>query len=173
MIFMKNLFAISWLIFLGFSATAQQAFLDEFQQKWNNARDYTVESIELMPEADLDYKPTEGQRSFKEQVIHSCQNMMWLSTSYLGGAKGEIDLKKEIPTKAALLETVKRCFERSGAAAAKLTPAQLEEKVSFFAGPMSKRQIMVLMNDHSTHHRAQMLVYLRLKGLTPPKYRGW
>lgn len=170
---MKNLFALSILILSVLSATAQQGFLDEFQQKWNNARDYTVESIELMPEADLDFKPTDGQRSFKEQVIHSCQNMMWLSTSYLGGAKGEIDLKKEITSKAALLETVKRCFELSAATAAKLTPAQLEEKVSFFAGPMSKRQIMVLMNDHSTHHRAQMLVYLRLKGLKPPKYRGW
>lgn len=170
---MKNLFALSILLFSAFSAIAQQAFIDEFQQKWNNARDYTVEAIELMPEADLDFKPTDGQRSFKEQVIHSCQNMMWLSTSYLGGAKGEVDLKKEITSKAALLETVKRCFELSGATVAKLAPTQLEEKVSFFAGPMSKRQIMVLMNDHSTHHRAQMLVYLRLKGLKPPKYRGW
>ncbi len=170
---MKNLFALSLLIILGYSLSAQQAFLDEFQQKWNNARDYTVEAIELMPEAELDFKPTDGQRSFKEQVIHSCQNMMWLSTSYLGGAKGEVDVKKEVASKAALIEMVKRCFELSGKTAATLTPAQLEEEVSFFAGPMSKRQIMVLMNDHSTHHRAQLLVYLRLKGLKPPKYRGW
>ncbi|NJL74904.1 MAG: hypothetical protein HC892_07620 [Saprospiraceae bacterium] len=31
----------------------------------------------------------------------------------------------------------------------------------------------MLMNDHLTHHRAQMIVYLRLKDVQPPKYVGW
>lgn len=170
---MKYLFTFCLLLSASPMLLAQQAFLDEFQHKWKNAEAYTMESIELMPEADFDYKPTEGQRSFKDQIIHSCRNMIWLSSSYLGGDKEGIDLNQKDLSKAELLALVKTCFQRSGEAAGKLKPEDLEEKVSFFAGPMSKRQIMVLMNDHSTHHRAQMLVYLRLKGLTPPKYRGW
>lgn len=155
------------------SLFAQQAFLDEFQQKWQNAEAYTLESIELMPAEAFDFKPTDEQKSFQEQIIHSCSNMIWLSSSYLGGNKEGIDLSKKDLSKADLLDLVKTCFKRSGEAATNLKPEDLEEKVSFFAGPMTKRQILVLMNDHSTHHRAQMLVYLRLKGLTPPKYRGW
>ena len=53
------------------------------------------------------------------------------------------------------------------------TAAQLEEKVEFFAGPMNKRQILTLLNDHQTHHCGQLIVYLRLKGVKPPDYRGW
>jgi uncharacterized damage-inducible protein DinB len=30
-----------------------------------------------------------------------------------------------------------------------------------------------LMHDHHTHHRGQIIVYLRLNGLKPPKYVGW
>jgi uncharacterized damage-inducible protein DinB len=38
---------------------------------------------------------------------------------------------------------------------------------------MNKLQIINLINDHQTHHRAQLLVYLRLKGVKPPEYVGW
>ncbi len=38
---------------------------------------------------------------------------------------------------------------------------------------MTERQIINLMNDHLTHHRAQAIVYLRLNGVMPPKYVGW
>ncbi len=51
--------------------------------------------------------------------------------------------------------------------------ARLSDTVSFFAGPMNKLQIINLLNDHQTHHRAQMLVYLRLNGIKPPDYIGW
>lgn len=170
---MKYFLTLTYCFAFSAVLSAQQAFLDEFQQKWKNAEAYTLESIELMPEDAFGYKPTEEQRSFQDQIIHSCRNMIWLSSSYLGGDKSGIDFSQKDLSKADLIAMVKTCFQRSGEAAANLKPEDLEEKVSFFAGPMSKRQILVLMNDHSTHHRAQMLVYLRLKGLTPPKYRGW
>ncbi|MEM9260816.1 MAG: DinB family protein, partial [Bacteroidota bacterium] len=44
---------------------------------------------------------------------------------------------------------------------------------NFFAGPKSKRVIVYLLQDHATHHRSQLLVYLRLLGHQPPRYRGW
>jgi len=31
----------------------------------------------------------------------------------------------------------------------------------------------VLLNDHQTHHRGQLVVYLRLNGIKPPAYIGW
>lgn len=41
------------------------------------------------------------------------------------------------------------------------------------AGRMSKLQFINLLNDHQTHHRGQMMVYLRLNGIQPPEYMGW
>jgi uncharacterized damage-inducible protein DinB len=38
---------------------------------------------------------------------------------------------------------------------------------------MNKLQILNLLNDHQTHHRAQLIVYLRINGIKPPDYVGW
>lgn len=38
---------------------------------------------------------------------------------------------------------------------------------------LNKIQFLNLIQDHQTHHRAQLLVYLRLNNLTPPRYSGW
>jgi uncharacterized damage-inducible protein DinB len=32
---------------------------------------------------------------------------------------------------------------------------------------------MNLLQDHITHHRDQLLVYLNFKGITPPEFSGW
>ena len=69
---------------------------------------------------------------------------MWLSSSYLGGEKATIDMDTASYSKSELTEMAKSCFQLSGEAVAALTALQLEEKVSFFAGPMSKRQILML-----------------------------
>jgi len=51
--------------------------------------------------------------------------------------------------------------------------AQLDRQVKFFAGPMTIRQILLLLHDHQSHHLGQVIVYLRLKGIKPPDYVGW
>lgn len=154
-------------------AWSQASYLAEFEQKWANTKAYTLELAESMPESAYDYSPTEEQMSFKKQLLHITSNMVWLTSSYLGGEKLAADLKKEDYSKAEVIQILTDAFD-NGAAAVKNFPAEdLETKVKFFAGPMSKRQIMVLMNDHVVHHRGQIIVYARLKGVKPPKFRGW
>jgi uncharacterized damage-inducible protein DinB len=99
--------------------------------------------------------------------------MRWLSSSYLGGKRLDVDLKNTDYTKAEMLELLQKGFDRAGEAIEGLNEETLNEEVSFFAGPMTKRQILTLMNDHLTHHRGQVIIYLRLKKMEPPSYRGW
>lgn len=158
---------------LSSSSFAQSGYLVEFLQKWQNAADYTIEAAEAMPEDRYGYKPTEVEMTFGKQLMHIMSNMTWLSRDYLESGKFEHDLKREDLTKGEIIALLKQAFDHAAKAAAALTPEQLEEKVTFFAGPMTKRQILTLMNDHLTHHRGQLVVYLRLNGVQPPKYRGW
>jgi len=151
----------------------QTGYLKEFQQKWNNSRDYTIEMAELMPEEKYDFQPTQEVRTFKEQLLHIMSNMVWLGGSYLGGGNFEKDLKSTDYSKDEIIQLLQEAFEFSRKAAANLKPDQLEEAVKFFAGPMTKRQILTLMSDHVTHHRGQIIVYLRLNGIKPPRFRGW
>ena len=170
---MKNCLTILLLGVLNISAMAQIGFIRDFEEKWSNSMEYTLEVAEAMPAEYYDFKPTEEQMTFREQLLHMAGNMNWLSRSYFEGETLPYDLKKGDCSKEELLTILKEAYTKTGASVKGVTQEALEEKVDFFAGPKTKRQIINLMNDHSTHHRGQILIYLRLKGIKPPRYRGW
>lgn len=156
---------------------SQNAHLLELQQKWANATAYTMKLAESMPADKYDFKPVEGEMSFGEQMVHLSSNMVWLSSDYLTDQKSPRN-RKEIgdyahKSKAEVLDVLKQSLDYAGTTLKNFDSKQLDETVKFIAGPMSKRQIINLMNDHLTHHRAQAIVYLRLNGIAPPGYVGW
>ncbi len=168
---------LTWTFLFLFSSTIAMTqssnYLSDFQKKWKNAADYTLELAESMPAEAYNFKPTDDTRTFSEQLLHMVGNMTWLSSSYLGGKGFDTDLKADEYTKEEVLAILREGFAYSTATVAELKAADLEEIVDFFAGPMNKRQILNLMTDHLTHHRGQAIVYLRLNGIKPPRYRGW
>ena len=161
----------SCLFFHG--AFAQSDYIGECRQKLQNAAAYTLEIAELMPDSLYSFRPIAAEMSFQEQLLHILSNLNWLSSSYLGGTPSTRDFKSEAYSKTEILAIMQETFDLVDAALAQLPPEQLSDTVSFFAGPMTKRQILTLLNDHHTHHRGQLIVYLRLNGLKPPRYRGW
>ena len=170
---MKKILLAVLLLICFMTINAQSSYLIECKQKWENARTYTMEIAQIMPEEHYDFRPSEEQMTFREQLLHMLGNMRWLSSSYLGGKRLDVDLKNTDYTKAEMLELLQKGFDRAGEAIEGLNEETLNEEVSFFAGPMTKRQILTLMNDHLTHHRGQVIIYLRLKKMEPPSYRGW
>lgn len=161
------------LAFSSFATTAQSAFLAEATEKWDNAMAYTLELAEAMPEEHYGYKPTEEQMTFQKQLLHMADNVAWLTHDYLGGEKLEIDIELEGAAKTEVIALLRQAMANAKAALANLPESQLDEEVDFFAGPMSKRKVILLLHDHLTHHRGQLIVYARLKGIKPPRYRGW
>lgn len=151
---------------------AQQANVkDAFLEKWENSKNYLIEMAQLMPEEDYDYKPTERQRSFKEQLEHIQGNMDWLSTKYFSREK---DKSEAFPNeKEQIIASLEKAFDAVGVSVAATSEEELKETVQFFAGPKSKLQILNLLLDHVTHHRGQLIVYLNLKEIEPPRYVGW
>lgn len=158
---------------LNLTLLGQSGFIEESLEKWENSKEYTIEVAEAMPEEAYDYKPTEDQMSFKEQLLHMMGNINWLSITYLPGESAGFDLKSTEYSKQEIIGMLRKTYEMAGKAIEKMDVEQLDEKVEFFAGPKTKRQIMTLLNDHSTHHRGQIIIYLRMKGINPPRYRGW
>ncbi len=162
------------------AAQAESTPIAEWQEKWANAAAYTLEVAELMPAADYTYQPTEDQMNFGNQLRHMAGNVRWISIDLLGYAPAdsvaaalETGIRADSLDKAATLQLLTTVFALADRAVAGLAPGDEETVVDFFAGPKTKRQLMALMQDHLTHHRGQVIVYLRLKGIKPPKYRGW
>ncbi|GLR17289.1 hypothetical protein GCM10007940_19040 [Portibacter lacus] len=152
---------------------AQSDYKSNFLKKWDNAAAYTIECAEAMPEDKYDYKPTPESRTFKGQLLHMVSNMMWLSTEYLEGVAYHENLKEIDPSKDQMLTILRETFKLSRQAVEDLPDHKMRDVVNFFAGPMEIQQIMMLMTDHMTHHRGQILVYMRMNDVKAPKYRGW
>lgn len=142
--------------------------------KLEHSRDYTLKVAELMPEEQYGFRPKEEMMSFRRQLIHMADNLEWLSSQYLGADFVPIEGRDigEV-SKDSVISIVKRAYDRAIGTFETFDPANMKDTVDFFAGPMTKLQIMQLVHDHQTHHRAQLLVYLRLEGIEPPRYVGW
>jgi uncharacterized damage-inducible protein DinB len=170
---MKSICTLIFTLVMLPSLTSQVGFISDFAQKWENTALYTIEFAEAFPEDLYDFGPTTEEMKFREQILHMCGNISWLSSSYLGGTDYKEDLSNPPKSKADLITILRNTFQYAAETIQNFDPSQLDEKVEFFAGPMSKRQIMMLMSDHVTHHRGQLVVYLRLNNIKPPGYRGW
>jgi len=172
---MKNIF--TFLICFGFIFTVKAQSVDSLQvqlaRKWVNSKMYALKLAELMPENEYDFKASREEMSFREQLLHIADNINWLSSSYLFvNAPGKRTSTSKL-SKADVLKILSDAYDGGLAAHSNITAAQLDEKVTFFVGPMTPRQILILMHDHQTHHLGQLIVYLRLKGIKPPDYTGW
>ena len=169
---MKNILLILTISFstLGFS---QNETIDAFIEKWQNSKTYLMDIAKAMPEDKYNFKPTEREMSFGEQLLHIKENIDWLSTSYF--TNEDFDKKKDESTysKQEIISMLEKSFDNVSEIIKETKPESLNEKVEFFAGPKTRLQILNLLQDHVTHHRGQLIVYLNLNEITPPKYVGW
>lgn len=159
------------------SSTAQttdQLFLEAAIKKMRHSKVYTLKVAKLMPDEKFDFRPTSGEMTFGEQLIHISSNLGWLSSAYLRVGENPVSsAAKKATKKEEIIQVVTSTYDYVLEVLEKFEVAQLQDTVSFFAGPMNKLQIINLINDHQTHHRGQLLVYLRLNGIKPPDYVGW
>ncbi|MEO6130840.1 MAG: DinB family protein [Saprospiraceae bacterium] len=160
-------------LFLLQAVSAQDSFLSDYKFKWKNATEYTLEFAQAMPEDQYGYKPVPEEMSYREQLRHIAANMVWLSSSYLKGKPTTIDPMKAGDSKKEILDILNKSFTYAKETVELLQEKDLNEMVDFFAGMMTRRRILLLMTDHVTHHRGQLVVYLRMNGVVPPSYRGW
>lgn len=149
-----------------------QTTISEFVAKWDNSKAFTLEVVDKMPDNLLDYKPDAGAMSFKEQVTHLSGAMVMISSRFLNGAAPSFAADAKPATKAELKTFVENCYAYTKATVANLSEAQLAEVVDIFGGKGSRRQVIGLIDDHTTHHRGAAISYIRANGIEPPQYRG-
>jgi uncharacterized damage-inducible protein DinB len=152
---------------------AQKDVISAFLKKWENSKNYLIELAETMPEEKFNYKPTERQMSFQEQLVHIRGNMVWLSESYFADTTQTKSKKIDPQSKAELINEISTAFENVLKIISNTSLNDLSDEVKFGGGVKSKLQILNLLQDHVTHHRGQLIVYLNLNGLEPPRYTGW
>jgi uncharacterized damage-inducible protein DinB len=154
-------------------ANAQNDVVSAFLIKWENSKNYLIEIAELMPENQYNYKPTEREMDFKEQLLHIKENMIWLSETYFTTNDYKKSATTTQKTKQEIINELTMAFNSVSEIIKNVDENELNTEVDFFAGPKTKLQILNLLQDHVTHHRGQLIVYLNLNNIKPPKYSGW
>nr|WP_321236769.1 DinB family protein [uncultured Psychroserpens sp.] len=153
----------------------QNSFIKEYLERFENSRKYLILVAEMMPEDKYEYQATPESLTFAENLMHIGYAIDWHSQSLLGGResrdwKTDTIYKVASKSKEEMIATIDKTFDEAIHLIKEFDTAQFDDELDYFGLNRTKRQIFLLLADHITHHRGQMLVYMRLNGLVPPRY---
>ncbi len=139
-------------------------------EDWTGLKTLITNAANAMPEDKFSYKSTPAQRDFGAQVMHVVQvNQMLLGTL---GAKTPLPMiNMQAKTKAEIATALRQSFEWGEAVVKEFNDAQLVERIAppRFMGPSASRiRVIGFAAQHTQDIYGQMVVYLRLNGITPP-----
>jgi uncharacterized damage-inducible protein DinB len=135
---------------------------------WDRTKKNLVASAEEMPAADYSFKPTPEVRSFGQVIGHAADAMVMFCAAYKGDKAAKKDVEKTATTKEALVKGLQEAVAYCDGVYATLDDATLTQPLELFGQKMIKFSALDINLAHSMEHYGNMVVYLRMKKLTPP-----
>lgn len=138
-----------------------------------NERRITRETIAAMVDGDVQFRPTAEQMCFGAQALHlaSAQKTLLdaLQEKEWNWEQGmNLDA---FPTLEAILQKFDEITALEVTFYDGLEPEQYDRTIQTpWGAPEPMVQLLYSFLAHETHHRGQMVTYLRLKGMQPPPY---
>jgi hypothetical protein len=125
-----------------------------------------------MPEDKFSYRPTPAQRTWGEQILHIAQanvNQM----GRLGSKRSAPPIDMTLTSPRAILSALADSFDYGTAVLEEQTDATLIQQAGNtrfdqFMGPSAGVRVVYYVAGHTWDIYGQMVVYLRLNGITPP-----
>lgn len=143
--------------------------------QWNEIGRKLIAMAEDFPEDKYEFKPTQAQRSFAEQLLHVSGSMYYFTDVAQGQKPRYPDDPKrdDLKTKAQVVAFVKKCVEDGAALIKAKGDKGMNDMVT---DEESKQQMRVSdlaygLTEHSGEHYGQLVVYYRVAGLVPPESR--
>ena len=158
--------------------TRVQSVLDmkEFIDDWRISKQFTLDVANALPAEFYSFKPSPEEMTFGEQMVHIARANAFRFNQITGlPAPFELDFNKQPPAdKQSVLKMLEQSFDYVLSALPQITPQQLQRTwhIPSWKGRTDPdgRAMIFNMFVHTTHHRAQCEVYLRIKGIKPPDY---
>lgn len=174
MMFNKMMWLLSFFACAPLPLMAQSYFRTDYPMVWQRAAEYTLEVAAAMPAEKYDFKPTPESMTFRGQMVHTAQNLSFLSDKITGERPDFFEGQDpDLLTKEEVSAILRRAFDYVALLIRETDDDTLHEQIEFREETMSKENIFYLMRNHVTHHRAQAIVYLRMNDADIPGYRGW
>ncbi len=151
---------------------------------WKTIRQDTAQSVEDFPAAEMNFKPVDGVMSFGEIAHHILVSSHGITGMLLDGVDNMAtpQFRETIMKYAAglpgpqdaqgLARALRESLEQRTAQLAAQPAEFLAHIVTRFDGQRVTRLEMLQMSkEHELTHRAQLFMYLRLKGIVPATTR--
>jgi uncharacterized damage-inducible protein DinB len=124
----------------------------------------------VFPDSAMDFRPAPKSRSVLEQFEHQVQSEGRWMVGMLGIDTGDPNPAEK--TKRGYIEKYRADAQRRLEILRTKPDAWWKEAATFFEMSRSRAWIFTRRLNHSTHHRGQLIVYLRLLGLQVPSVYG-
>ena len=146
------------------------SFLTPTKATWESTRTLVLGIVEIMPEDKYDFKPTPAVRTFRENVIH----LIGENYTFFGRVSGE-----NLPSNARfdtlksrdeIVKALRESYDYGSKVWAGLTEEKALELIEGRGGQRVQRWsfILVAIQDNMNHY-GNLVVYVRLNGLVPPR----
>ena len=171
---MRTLLTLLLAVLVTVTASAQTAasIRDGALQDWTRQKDTMMKIAGAMPEDKFAYRATPAERTWAEQILHVAEaNVVQMGRFGFKAAPPVIDMKASAKTD--VLKSLERSFDFGTAALEQQTDQTMlvtAETTRFdrFMGPSTKARVVYYVIGHTWDIYGQMVVYLRLNGITPP-----
>jgi uncharacterized damage-inducible protein DinB len=158
--------------------------LDHMLSSWKAIREDTALAVEEFPADDLDFRPTPDVDSFR-QIAHHILNIGHGITGMMLARDPSTEQEFRDRMKAHLFPLAENAGAPEIAAALRQSLSQRCEQFAaqpaeFFAEIMTRHfdlahltrmEMLQFLKEHELTHRAQLFMYLRLKGIVPATTR--
>lgn len=165
------------------TSNAKSFFGGEMAEIMQHMKAYTLAIANQMPEDKYDFRPSKDDtvRSFGEQLKHliynnnhQADNVLMAKTFDGPELIKSMETFEEIKmTKAETIDKLSKSFDKLIARLEGMADADFDTQFTlpFVKTPKSLRVMAMFVRDHITHHRAEIIVYLRMNGIEPAFYR--
>ena len=150
--------------------------LDVLLDSWRTVRQDTAQAVEDMPEAEMGFRPTPELMTFREIARHILGSSYALTGVMLDGLDKmeRPEVVKRFPpvpedaSASFLASELRARFDERLPALAAQPPEFYAGMITRFDGQRVTRLEMIqTIKEHELTHRAQLFLYLRLKGIVP------
>ncbi len=155
------------------SGLAQPASLrDGALQDWTRLEDTMLKIADAMPADRFGYRATPPERTWGEQILHVAEANV-IQMGRLGSKRAAPAIDMQATSKAEILKALADSFAYGTAALQEQTDETMlltAENTRFdrFMGPSTRARVVYYVIGHTWDIYGQMVVYLRLNGITPP-----
>ena len=138
----------------------------EARRSYEAVKVNVLKSADLMPAEAFTSKPLPDVRTYARILNHVTEAQTASCSSINGSPMAKVPADTD--DKATIVAALKASFEECDKAYGALTDTNLADPITVFRAKRSRVSVLWGNTSHDNEQYAQLALYLRLKGLTPP-----